>query len=55
VDVYFDNVGPARCVLPQMNLASRLVCGTAADYNTTEPYGVGMWRSILVNASGFRA
>ena len=52
VDVYFDNVaGPLLdCVLPQMNLASRLVvCGAIADYNTTEPYGVRMWRSILVN------
>jgi NADPH-dependent curcumin reductase len=37
-------------VLPLMNVASRVVvCGAIADYNSTEPYGVKMWRSILVS------
>ena len=52
VDVYFDNVGGPvlDAVLPQMNVASRLVvCGAIADYNSTEPYGVTAWRSILTN------
>jgi NADPH-dependent curcumin reductase CurA len=52
IDVYFDNVaGPILdSVLPLMNLASRLVvCGTIAEYNATEPYGMKMWRFILVN------
>jgi NADPH-dependent curcumin reductase CurA len=52
VDVYFDNVGGAvlDTVLPQMNIASRLVvCGAIADYNSAEPYGVKAWRSILTN------
>jgi NADPH-dependent curcumin reductase len=52
VDVYFDNVGGPvlDAVLPLMNVGSRLVvCGTIAEYNSTEPYGVKMWRSILVN------
>src|SRR5262249_37603429 len=48
----FDNVGGPvlDAVLPQMNIASRLVvCGAIADYNSTEPYGVRAWRSILTN------
>ena len=52
VDVYFDNVGGPvlDAVLPHMNIASRLVvCGSIADYNSTEPYGVKAWRSILTN------
>jgi NADPH-dependent curcumin reductase CurA len=33
-----------------MNLRSRIaVCGLISDYNATEPYGVKMFRSILVN------
>lgn len=52
VDVYFDNVGGPvlDAVLPLMNVASRVVvCGAIADYNSTESYGVKMWRSILVS------
>jgi NADPH-dependent curcumin reductase CurA len=52
VDVYFDNVGGPvlDAVLPQMNIASRLVvCGAIADYNSVEPYGVRAWRAILTN------
>ena len=33
-----------------MNLRSRItICGLISDYNATEPYGVKMFRSILVN------
>src|SRR5206468_2529880 len=52
IDVYFDNVGGPvlDAVLPLMNVSSRIVvCGVIADYNAVEPYGVKMWRSILVN------
>ena len=37
-------------VLAQMNVKSRIaVCGLISDYNAAEPYGVKMFRSILVN------
>jgi len=52
VDVYFDNVGGEvfDTVLAQMNLFSRVVvCGLISDYNTTEPYRIRNWRSVLVN------
>lgn len=52
VDVYFENVGgeTTDVLLRLMNPFSRLiVCGLISDYNATEPYGVKMFRSILVN------
>ncbi len=52
VDAYFENVGGVilDTMLRLMNLKSRIaVCGLISDYNATEPYGVKMFRSILVN------
>ena len=52
VDVYFENVGgeTTDVLLRLMNPFSRMiVCGLIADYNTAEPHGVKMFRSILVN------
>ena len=52
VDVYFENVGGQimDAVMARMNFASRMVvCGLISDYNTTEPYGMKMMRSVLVN------
>ena len=52
VDAYFENVGGEilDTVLRLMNVRSRIaVCGLISEYNATEPYGVKMFRSILVN------
>lgn len=52
VDAYFENVGGVilDTMLRLMNLKSRIaVCGLISDYNASEPYGVKMFRSILVN------
>jgi hypothetical protein len=52
VDVYFENVGGVvlDTVLRIMNLRSRItICGLIAEYNTAEPYGYKMLRSVLVN------
>jgi len=52
VDAYFENVGGVilDTMLRLMNLKSRIaVCGLISDYNAAEPYGVKMFRSILVN------
>ena len=52
VDAYFENVGGEilDAVLRLMNLRGRItICGLIADYNAKEPYGVKMFRSILVN------
>jgi hypothetical protein len=52
VDMYFDNVGGETLdtLLRLMNLRGRIVvCGLISDYNATTPYGVKMFRSILVN------
>jgi hypothetical protein len=52
IDVNFENVGGETLdtVLRLMNLFSRvIICGLISDYNATEPYGVKMFRSILVN------
>ncbi len=52
VDAYFENVGGEilDTALRLMNLKSRIaICGLISDYNATEPYGVKMFRSILVN------
>jgi NADPH-dependent curcumin reductase len=52
VDAYFENVGGEilDTALRLMNLRGRItVCGLISDYNAKEPYGVKMFRSILVN------
>ena len=52
VDACFENVGGEilDTVLRLMNLRGRItVCGLISDYNAKEPYGVKMFRSILVN------
>ena len=52
VDVDFENVGGEilDTLLRLMNRFSRIVvCGLIAEYNTTEPYGYKMLRSVLVN------
>jgi len=52
VDACFENVGGEilDTVLSLMNLRGRItICGLISDYNAKEPYGVKMFRSILVN------
>ncbi|MSQ89017.1 MAG: NADP-dependent oxidoreductase [Betaproteobacteria bacterium] len=52
VDAYFENVGGEilDTVLRLMNLRSRItICGLISEYNSPEPYGIKMFRSILVN------
>ena len=52
VDAYFENVGGVilDTMLRLMNVKSRIaICGLISDYNAAEPYGVKMFRSILVN------
>jgi NADPH-dependent curcumin reductase CurA len=52
VDGYFENVGGEilDTVLRLMNFRGRVtVCGLISDYNAKEPYGVKMFRAILVN------
>ena len=52
VDVYFENVGGEMLdtLLRQMNVFSRIVvCGLIAEYSTSQPYGLKMIRSVLVN------
>jgi len=52
VDAYFENVGGVilDTMLRLMNVKSRIaICGLISDYNAKEPYGVKMFRSILVN------
>lgn len=52
VDCYFENVaGPTMdTVFRVLNPFSRIaLCGMIADYNSEEPYGVRMMRSLLVN------
>jgi NADPH-dependent curcumin reductase CurA len=52
VDAFFENVGGEilDTVLRLMNLRGRVaICGLISDYNAKEPYGVKMFRSILVN------
>lgn len=52
VDANFENVGGAilDAVLGLMNLRGRIaICGLISEYNAKEPYGVKMFRSILVN------
>src|SRR3990170_506052 len=52
VDANFENVGGEilDSVLRLMNVRGRIaLCGLISDYNAKEPYGVKMFRSILVN------
>lgn len=52
VDANFENVGGEilDTVLRLMNVRGRVaICGLISDYNAKEPYGVKMFRSILVN------
>jgi NADPH-dependent curcumin reductase len=52
VDAHFENVGGEilDTVLRLMNFRGRVtICGLISDYNAKEPYGVKMFRSILVN------
>jgi NADPH-dependent curcumin reductase CurA len=52
VDACFENVGGEilDTVLRLMNFRGRIaICGLISDYNAKEPYGVKMFRSILVN------
>ena len=57
IDCYFENVGGELmdAVLRRLNPYSRVaLCGLIADYNATEPYGVKMIRSMLVNRVNIR-
>ena len=52
VDALFENVGGEilDTALRLMNVRGRItICGLISDYNAKEPYGVKMFRSILVN------
>ncbi|HZC78472.1 MAG TPA: NADP-dependent oxidoreductase, partial [Ktedonobacterales bacterium] len=52
VDANFENVGGEilDAVLRLMNVRGRIaICGLISEYNAKEPYGVKMFRSILVN------
>ncbi len=52
VDALFENVGGEilDTTLRLMNVRGRVaICGLISDYNAKEPYGVKMFRSILVN------
>jgi hypothetical protein len=52
VDNYFENVGGEvlDAAFRVLNPFSRVaLCGMIAEYNSTEPYGVKMLRSLLVN------
>jgi len=52
VDANFENVGGEilDTVLRLLSLRGRItICGLISDYNAKEPYGVKMFRSILVN------
>jgi NADPH-dependent curcumin reductase CurA len=52
VDANFENVGGEilDTVLRLMNVRGRIaICGLISEYNAKEPYGVKMFRSILVN------
>jgi len=57
IDCYFENVGGEvmDTVFRQLNPFSRVaLCGMIAEYNLTEPYGMQMMRSLLVNRVNLR-
>jgi hypothetical protein len=57
VDCLFENVGGQVMdnAFRVLNPFSRVaLCGMVAEYNATEPYGVTMMRSLLVNRVNLR-
>lgn len=57
VDCYFENVGGEvmDTVFQVLNPFSRVaLCGLVSQYNVTEPYGITMMRSLLVNRVNLR-
>ncbi|NIO41590.1 MAG: zinc-binding dehydrogenase [Burkholderiales bacterium] len=57
VDCYFENVGGEvmDTAFRVLNPFSRIaLCGMISDYNATEPYGLKMMRSLLVNRVNLR-
>ena len=57
IDCYFENVGGEvmDTVFRQLNPFSRVaLCGLISEYNLTEPYGMKMMRSLLVNRVNLR-
>ena len=57
IDCYFENVGGEvmDAVFRRLNPFSRVaLCGLIAEYNLTEPYGMKMMRSVLVNRVNMR-
>jgi hypothetical protein len=57
IDCYFENVGGdvMDAVFRRLNPFSRVaLCGLIAEYNLTEPHGMKMMRSVLVNRVNIR-
>jgi NADPH-dependent curcumin reductase len=57
IDCYFENVGGEvmDAAFRRLNPFSRVaLCGLVAEYNLTEPYGMKMMRSVLVNRVNIR-
>ncbi|HTS55154.1 MAG TPA: NADP-dependent oxidoreductase [Burkholderiales bacterium] len=57
IDCYFENVGGEvmDAVFRRLNPFSRVaLCGLIAEYNQTEPHGMKMMRSVLVNRVNIR-
>jgi len=57
IDCYFENVGGEvmDAAFRRLNPFSRVaLCGLVAEYNLTEPYGMKMMRSLLVNRVNIR-
>lgn len=57
IDCYFENVGGVvmDTVFRLLNpFARAALCGLISDYNSTQPYGFTMMRSILVNRVNLR-
>ena len=57
IDCYFENVGGEvmDAAFRRLNAFSRVaLCGLIAEYNLTEPYGMKMIRSVLVNRVNVR-
>jgi len=57
VDCYFENVGGEvmDTAFEVLNPFSRVaLCGLVSQYNVTEPYGITMMRSLLVNRVNLR-
>jgi len=57
IDCYFENVGAEvmDAAFRRLNPFSRVaLCGLVAEYNLTEPYGMKMMRSVLVNRVNIR-